>query len=302
MNHRIPKLALGPILYYWERQTVFDFYRRIADTPVDIVYLGETVCARRRALRGQDWFELAEMLQQAGKQVILSGMTLIEAGSELAALKKLCANRRFMVEANDMAAVQLLSGTAFVCGPAINLYNPRSLQLLAAQGLKRWVLPLELSRRALEAMQRRRPAGVETEVMVYGRMPLAWSARCFTARAHNRPKDDCGHLCLDYPDGMMLRTQDGQNFLVLNGIQTQSARTLNLLAELETLTRLEVDVLRISPPSRHCEKIIELFFQCLHGTCPPAEAERQLQSLMPPGGSCNGYWHGTSGMHSGTRL
>ena len=276
---------------------MYDFYRRIAESRIDIVYLGETVCARRRLLRTQDWLSLAALLQDAGKEVVLSSMTLIEAGSELAALKKLCSNRQFMVEANDMAAVQLLSGKAFVSGPTLNLYNPRSLRLLARQGLKRWVLPLELSRQALEAMQRHRPAGVETEVMVYGRMPLAWSARCFTARAHNRAKDDCGYLCLDYPDGMLLRTQDAHDFLVLNGIQTQSAGTLNLLAELQALKHLRVDVLRISPPSRHCEKIIELFFQCLHQDRPLDEADRQLRTLMPTGGSCNGYWHGSSGMH-----
>ena len=37
------KLALGPLLYYWPRQQVFDFYDAIAQAPVDIVYLGETM-------------------------------------------------------------------------------------------------------------------------------------------------------------------------------------------------------------------------------------------------------------------
>jgi len=45
------KLALGPILYYWERETTFSFYDEIAASPVDIVYLGETVCSRRHTLR-----------------------------------------------------------------------------------------------------------------------------------------------------------------------------------------------------------------------------------------------------------
>jgi len=34
------KLALGPVLYYWARDTLLDFYQEIAATPVDIVYLG----------------------------------------------------------------------------------------------------------------------------------------------------------------------------------------------------------------------------------------------------------------------
>ena len=37
------KLALGPLLYYWPRQQVFDFYDAIASAPVDIVYLGEGI-------------------------------------------------------------------------------------------------------------------------------------------------------------------------------------------------------------------------------------------------------------------
>ena len=291
-----PKLSLGPVLYYWDRNTMLDFYQRIADTKIDIVYLGETVCAKRKLLRRDDWLTMAEILQEAGKEVVLSSMTLLEANSELAALKTLCSNGRFTVEANDMAAVQQLCGQSFITGPAINIYNPRSLQVLAKQGLKRWVLPLELSKQSLADMQQERPDDVETEVLVYGRLPLAYSARCFTARAHNLPKDDCQYRCLDYPDGLMLSTQEKEKFLVLNGIQTQSAKTSNLISELETLKKLNVDVLRISPPSQHFEKIIDLFYQCLHNDYSVEQANQELQSLMPAGGGCNGYWHGSSGM------
>ena len=66
------KLSLGPIQYYWDRDTVFDFYKQIAETPVDIVYLGETVCSKRRLMRDEDWLEIAAQLKQAGKEVVLS--------------------------------------------------------------------------------------------------------------------------------------------------------------------------------------------------------------------------------------
>lgn len=275
---------------------MFDFYRSIAKTGIDIVYLGETVCAKRKLLRRDDWLNLANLLQDAGKEVVLSSMTLIEANSELASLKTLCANGHFAVEANDMAAVQQLKGQEFITGPAINIYNPRALKVLANMGLKRWVLPIELSKHTLSDMQNEKPAGLETEVVVYGRLPLAYSARCFTARAHNLAKDDCQYRCLDYPDGLLLSTQEKEKLFVLNGVQTQSAKTCNLITELDDLLQLDVDVLRISPPSRHCEKIIDIFYQCLHNNYSLEQASSQLQDLMPVGGGCNGYWHGDSGM------
>ena len=57
------QLSLGPLLYYWPRETVFAFYRRMADTPVDIVHLGETVCSRRHELSLGDWLEVAAQLR-----------------------------------------------------------------------------------------------------------------------------------------------------------------------------------------------------------------------------------------------
>ena len=293
----IPKLSLGPVLYYWNREDVFRFYEGIADTNIDIVYIGETVCSKRRSIRLDDWLELAAMLSCAGKEVVLSTLTLIEANSELSSLRKICNNDTYLVEANDMAAVQMLSsaGRSFVTGPSVNIYNSQTLSVLAEAGLKRWTLPVELSKESLVALQARRPEGVGTEVFAFGRLPLAYSARCFTARAHNLQKDDCRFRCLDYPDGMMLRTSDDESFLVLNGIQTQSASTQNLVAETGELMKIGVDVLRISPQSQHTQQVIHTFHQCLHGAISVEEAKGMLAECMMAG-ACNGYWHGQPGM------
>lgn len=291
-----PKLSLGPLLYYWPRDDVFKFYESIADTNVDIVYLGETVCSKRRLLRPDAWLQIAGLLKEAGKEVVLSTLTLLEANSELSSLRKICSNDEYMVEANDMTAVQLMSGKKpFATGPAVNIYNSRTLEVLAKSGLKRWTLPVELSKETLTVMHQNRPLGVETEVFVFGRLPLAYSARCFTARAHNLPKDDCQFRCLDYSDGLLLRTREDESFLVLNGIQTQSAKTQNLIRDMKDFIDLEIDVLRISPQSKNTEQVIRIFDNCLHGRMNSDETDQALQQYIMSG-ECDGYWHGQAGM------
>lgn len=296
LEPQTPKLALGPVLYYWSKETLLDFYERISATPVDILYLGETVCSKRRSLNTDDWLELAARLTAAGKEVVLSTLALLEAESELKTLRRLCENGRFTVEANDMGAVRLLSGKApFVLGTGVNVYNGQTLRFLARLGAQRWVMPVELSRATLASIQAQRPAEVETEVFVYGRLPLAYSARCFTARYHDLPKDDCRYRCLDDPEGLALSTREGQAFLTLNGIQTQSAQTYNLLPELAELRALEVDVLRISPQANGTEAVIEAFAACLRGEREPVEAAAALNATLPYG-ACDGYWQGQPGL------
>ncbi len=291
------RLSLGPIQYHWPRETLLDFYRSIESAPVDIVYLGETVCSKRRSFRLRDWIEVAERLQSAGKEVVLSTLALLEADSELGHVRRLCTNGRFAIEANDMSAVQMLAGkTNFIGGASLNIYNTRTLKKLAGLGLTRWVMPVELSKSVLAGFQEKMPAGIETEVFSWGRLALAYSARCYTARAHNVPKDACGYCCIDYPDGLLLSTRDDEDFLVINGIQTQSARVHNLIHELGSPVP-GIDIFRISPQSEHTEQVIALFDQVRSGVLDANEASAELE-LLASVGLCNGYWHREAGMAS----
>ncbi len=289
------KIALGPLLYYWPRETIFNFYDAMAATAVDVVYLGETVCARRHELRLADWLDIARRLSQVGKEVVLSTQVLLESGAEVASMHKVVNHGEWLVEANDMGAVQCLSGERpFVAGPHLNIYNLPSLQWMAELGASRWVMPLEMKRSDLAILQHSRPADLQTEVFAYGRMPLAYSARCFTARQRNLPKDDCRFSCMDYPDGLMLKTREQQDFLVLNGTQTQSAKVYNLIASMDDMRDLEVDVVRLSPQSQHMEQIISIFDAARSHQLALPEAAARLRALMPDQ-PCNGYWHGQPG-------
>ena len=228
-------------------------------------------------------------------------MVLLESGSDVGAMQKIAANGDFLVEANDMGAVGALAGLKpFVAGPHLNLYNAPSLRWMAEQGAMRWVAPLEMKRDDLALLQRERPAGLQTEVFVHGRLPLAFSARCFTARHRNLPKDDCRFSCLDHPDGLMLQTREQADFLVLNGIQTQSARVHSLVDAWDDLTTLGVDVARISPQAQHTAEVVALYDALRRGTLTPAAARRALLPLLPAAGDgqadCNGYWHGRPGL------
>ena len=291
------KLSLGAPQYYWSRQTTFDFYQAVAASPVDIVYLGETVCSRRKELRLQDWLDIADLMRASGKEAVLSTQVLLESGVEVSTMHKVTNNTDYLVEANDMGAVQRMAAAKrpFVGGLHLNIYNQPSLQWLAQLGATRWVAPLEMKHQDLAALIQAGPQNLQTEVFAYGRMALAFSARCFTARQRNLPKDDCQFSCLDHPDGLMLKTRESEEFLVLNGIQTQSARVHNLIDELPRMQRMGVAVARISPQAQHTCDIVALFDAVRNGTLDPRAARAQLQPLMPEQ-SCNGYWHGQPGL------
>jgi len=288
------KFSLGPLLYFWPKNTVSDFYTQAQDSDADIIYIGETVCSKRRELKVKDWIKLANELSASGKQIILSTMALLEAPAELMAMRQLIKNGRVIIEANDMAAVQLAQqhGISFVIGPAINCYNLATLKVLIAQGMKRWVMPVELSGDWLRTLlQEAKDAGIrdqfEVEIFAYGHLPLAYSARCFTARSEDRAKDDCQFCCIKHKNGLLMNSREGQQVFVLNGIQTMSGYRYNLINEVPELHQLGVDVLRLSPESLDTLDVLSQFkAQLTNSQCYPLEKNIE----------CNGYWHNIAGM------
>ena len=280
------RLTLGPLQYFWPRDRILAFYAQAASWPLDVIYLGETVCSKRRELSTGDWLALAAELADQGFEVVLSSLALLEAESELATLSRLVDNGRFRVEANDMSAVQLLRqrGLPFIGGPTLNVYNHVALQLLCEDGLERLVLGVEQGRAAIEEFRATGMTLPELELVGWGRLPLAFSARCFTARALDLAKDGCGFRCIDYPDGLPLETREGEPFLTVNGVQVQSSGHCDLGPEVTELDRAGIDLLRLYPQAEGMAEIVSRFRAAVDG-----------KAAAPRIGSMNGYWCGTPG-------
>ncbi len=290
------RLSVGPLLYYWPRTTVLAFYAGLMEAPVHTVHLGEIICSRRHEMKIDDWMALARELVAAGKEVVLSGQALIESEAELRTLHRLTENGEFLVEANEAAALRSLAGRPFVIGPHVNVYSAPALEALAEIGAVRWVPPVEMP---LDSMPSVNPPGrtpaVETEVFAFGRLPLALSARCFTARHYGLNRDECQFRCMDHPDGLTLNTQQGEPFLALNGLQTQSARVQCLLSWRDALAGAGVLRLRLSPVAQHFDRVIDAFDAVFNRG---ADADAALESLVAaglPGAPADGYIRGKSG-------
>lgn len=287
------KYSLGPVLWYWPKETLESFYQAAAVSSADIIYLGEAVCSKRRATKVSDWLAMARSLADAGKQVVLSTLALVQAPSELNELKRYVENGDFIIEANDLGAVNMAAERRlpFVAGHALNCYNAVTLRLLLRQGMTRWCMPVELSRDWLvNLLAQCDDLGIrdkfDVEVLSYGHLPLAYSARCFTARSEDRAKDECETCCINYPNGRQMRSQEQQQVFTLNGIQTMSGYVYNLGNELATMQGL-VDVVRLSPEGKETLAQLEAFRANENGTAPLA---------LTANAECNGYWRRVAGL------
>lgn len=289
------KLTLGPLLFNWPVEAQRDFYFRIADeAPVDVVYLGEVVCSKRAAAFAPHIPEVVERLTQAGKAVVHSTLALVMTARECAAIRDAAADPELRLEANDISAAALLAGRPHVIGPFVNVYNEGTLRYLADNGATRIALPNELSAAAIGALAGAAD-GVEIEVQVFGRLPLAISARCYHARAHGLHKDGCQYVCEEDRDGMAVETLDGDPFLAVNGTQTLSHAYCSLIHELAPLVEMGVDCFRLWPHSLDMVAVARIFRAVLDGREDADAAAANLSRLAPGVTLANGFYHGREG-------
>jgi len=291
------ELTVGPILFEWKRDDVLRFYDEVAQMDVERVYLGEVVCEKKRGLALKDIGEVAEMLTSAGKKVVLSSLAVVSNERELDMVRELAA-LPYALEANDMSVFNMTDPKEreVFCGPHITSYNVPSLEFLRSIGVKRVCFPVELSGQSVAYNIEH--TDMESEVFAWGRVPLAFSWRCYTSRAHALSKTNCRHNCVDYRDGLMIRTMEGEPLFTINGTSILSAATLSLCGQSEELIEMGVTALRISPQSEGTGEVVKIFRERLGGGLSALDAEKRLEKLCGEGGLCNGWYHGGAGMDS----
>ncbi|MCH7956453.1 MAG: U32 family peptidase [Proteobacteria bacterium] len=292
---RQAKLTLGPVLFNWAPGRWRDFYLRIADeAPVESVCVGEVVCSKRAPFFEPVLGAVIERLEAAGKEVVRSTLALIMNEREMDTVRALAAGKDLFVEANDIAAVSLLSGRRHAIGPYVNVYNEDTLAFLARHGATRVSLPGELPARSIAALAG--AGGPELEVQVFGRLPLAISGRCFHARSRGLNKDGCRYVCAEDPDGMEVETLDGDPFLAVNGTQTLSYTWCNLAGELAELRAMGVHRFRLSPQDTDMVAVARIFRDLLDGRRQPGEARESLAGLAGGIPFSNGFYYGVEGV------
>ena len=296
MNARPPaRLTLGPLLFHWPARKRRDFYLRIADeAPLDTVYLGEVVCSKRESEFAPQRAAVIDRLRAAGKEVVLSTLALVTTPAEVEAIRAL-AGGELLVEANDVAGVQLLAGRPFIVGPYINVFNEGARDFLVGRGAVRIVLPVEIPARSI-AVVAGGDARAEYEVQVFGRQPLSVAMRCYHARAHDRSKDHCQLVCGLDADGLTARTIDGTDILTINGTQTLTHGHVVLLGELDTLRASGVRHFRLAPQDVDMVRVAGLYREVLDGRRAPQEACAALRALTGDVPYVNGFLHGREGL------
>jgi len=298
LHNSAPEITLGPLLFNWQPDRWRDFYFRIADeAPVATVYLGEVICSKRAPLLAEHHDAVAQRLRSAGKTVVFSTLAEVTQAVDRRLVESVAAAPGCLVEANDASALPHLQGRPHHIGPFMNVYNERSVAFLARAGAVNFCLPVEMSAATVDALCREtRGLDVTFEVLAFGRMPLALSARCYHARAHGRTKDSCLFVCDNDGDGLELRTLDAQPFLTVNGIQTLSHDFINLVGRLGALRAMGVSRFRLSPHGCDMVRVATVFRAVLDGALPAEEAAAALNGLDLPGPFSFGFYDGAAAL------
>ena len=292
------ELTIGPLQFNWTADAFVDFYAKIADeAPVDRVVVGELVCSKRLPFYADRIAAVVERLERGGKTVALASLALPTLERERRAARDLAEQTACEVEINDLTLLRWMRPERpFAVGPLVNVYNEMTLAYLARLGARRFCLPPELPIASVGALAKAAGAvDARVEVWAYGRIPLAISSRCTHARIHGLTKDSCQFVCAGDPDGLTVRTLDGADFLAVNGVQTLSHVTANLIGDCASLAAAGVAALRLSPHSGDFVAVTRAFADAAAGRISGEEGLARLGRIVRDAEFSNGFLFGDCG-------
>ncbi|MEE9614361.1 MAG: U32 family peptidase [Thermodesulfobacteriota bacterium] len=288
------ELTLGPVLFDWKRADLLKFYDEVADMPLDRVYIGEVVCAKKKGLSPKDIERVGRMLEGAGKEVVVSTLAVVSNDEEVRLVSEMV-SLPFVVEANDLSALNVAETTGkaekIFAGPHITAYNAEGVEFLKSAGVGRVVFPVELPRESVKHNIEK--TGIDAELFAHGKAPLAFSWRCYTSRAYGLGKSDCRYHCSAHPDGMEIKSLSGEPVFNVNGTSVLSARTYTLVEFVEDIKEVGVKALRVSPQYRDTGKVVDIFRERVDGGT-GAEALLKLRAISGEE-FCNGWYAGGAG-------
>ena len=286
------ELTLGPALFNWKKEEFLRFYQSVADSPVDTVYIGEVICTKRRGLSVRDIEEIADALSKKGKKVILSTPAIVAGREELDYIEAILA-LPYPVEANDMSVLNLAEGKEVVAGPHIEVYNHVAVEFLMCCGVKRITFPVELPAETVRDCIEK--TSIFGEIVAHGKLPLAFSWRCYTLRAEGLKRKDCRNQCSQWPEGMEIKTLNGERVFNINGTSILSAKPLSLVELICQIRAMGIKALRIYPHHSHTPHTLRIYKDAIEGNLSPEEAMAELRDLYGGEEFVNGWFFGGAG-------
>ncbi|MEE9542217.1 MAG: U32 family peptidase [Thermodesulfobacteriota bacterium] len=287
------ELSLGPVLFDWKREDLLKFYDRVKDMEVSTVFLGEVVCSRRMGLTIEDLKNIAGTLAKNGKKVFLSTLAIVSNDHELDNIRELC-KLGYSIEANDVSAIAIAGelGAETSAGPHITCYNTGDIEFLKKKGIERITFPVELPAPSIQYNIEN--SNIRSELFAHGKLPLAFSWRCYTSRAFGLTADNCEFDCRKFPDGMEINSLDNEPLFTINGKSILSNSTCTLIEQIDELKAMGASALRVSPQSKDTDKVVKIFKERIDSKIDNETAVSGLKDITG-GGLTNGWFKGAAG-------
>jgi len=274
-----------------------DFYcSEMPGMGVEEVYIGNTICQKRNVLSRNDFQTIINTLRGKGIKVYYSTLALSTTPGEFDYVKGI-ALLFDGIEINMLGYFNLLKLDEFkdleiILGPYLNIYNWKSSAYLKKFNPKSLVAPFEIPQESIADIAEK--GELPVEVTAWGNLCTALSWRCYTARAVGRTREECSRICFEYPDGMLLKTVEGEDLFKIDGLQVKSAKTHCLVEYLPQLEDDGISSIRIYPQMENTAGIVSAFTAALEGR---QAATTSLEQLTPyaPYGFCNGWFKEKAG-------